>query len=87
MKNALVKRYAREASNNQKLLGLFRGYYLVHSSGRYFISKTKDVEALESMCDKVLTKSDFDYWIDYSSGADTDGKPAWSNIDYTDDFI
>ena len=31
-------------------------------------------------------KLGYEYWIDYSSGIDTAGNPAWANMDYSDDF-
>ncbi len=63
------------------------GYYLVHSSGRFFISEKVNPCALERICDKVLTDTDYDYWIDYSFGYDVNQVVAWSNIDHTDKFI
>lgn len=63
------------------------GYYLVHSSGRYFISETVSESALEKVCNKVLTDNDYQYWIDYSFGLDINRAVAWGNMDYTDRFI
>ncbi len=62
------------------------GYYLVHSTGRHFISTHVNVASLERVCDNVLTK-DYDYWIDYGMGKDVNGNIAWANMDYTDKFI
>jgi hypothetical protein len=63
------------------------GYYLVHSSGRHFISDKVSEYALNNVCNKVLTDTDYDYWVDYSLGRDVDGKVCWGNMDYTDKFI
>ena len=66
------------------------GYWLVRDfdGQRFFISEKVDKQALEKICDKVLTdKTGSDYWIDYCYGLDVQGIPAWSNIDQIDQFI
>lgn len=77
------------AMRNKELKGSCKrvGYYLVHSSGRFFISEKVSESALNSICNKVLTNRDYLYWIDYNLGLDVDGKVAWANLDYTDNFI
>jgi len=64
-----------------------RGFYLVHSTGRYFISEQVCEQSLQNVCNKILTDSDYDYWIDYSFGLDVKGCVHWSNIDQTDKFL
>ena len=63
-----------------------RGFYLVHSSGRHFISDVVCSHSLEQVCNKFLTATDYNYWIDYSFGLDVMGYIHWSNIDQTDRF-
>lgn len=74
---------------SEQTSGLAYGYYLVRESdgARFFISKVVDRESLDSVCDKVLTELDYEYWIDRSSGADVDGNPAWCNIDFSNRFV
>ncbi len=63
------------------------GYYLVHHTGRYFISEDRNEYALNKLCNKVLSDTDYQYWIDYSLGRDVNGAIAWINLDQTDLFI
>lgn len=63
------------------------GYYLVHSTGRYFISEQVSEYNLNNVCNKVLSDTNYDYWIDYSYGLDVNRAVAWMNIDCTDKFI
>lgn len=83
------KAKAKEQQVYEQSNGLACGYYLVRESdgARFFISKVVDAEALDSVCSAVLTDLDYRYWIDRSSGAGVDGKPAWCNLDFTDRFI
>ncbi len=70
--------------------GIAIGYYLVRESdkARFYISKVVDTYALEKVADKVLSdKTGYDYYVDYSFGADLQGKPAWMNLDLTDRFL
>lgn len=64
------------------------GYYFKYAAGNpVFISAKINLEALEKVADKILNdKIGYEYWIDYSSGIDTAGNPAWANMDYSDDF-
>lgn len=72
----------------QESNGTRRGYYLVKNHNRHFISESVNPEALERVAKRVLSDSvGWDYWIDYSSGADVNGGAAWSNLDHTDNFI
>ena len=65
-----------------------RGYYLVKGNERHFISASVSESALNKVCDHVLSdKKGWDYWVDFSYGADVNGKSAWANIDQTDRFI
>ena len=68
---------------------LSRGYWLVKESdgSRHYISGTVSESRLESVCKRVLTESDYQYWIDYCHGIDVNGSPAWANTDQTDRFI
>lgn len=64
------------------------GYYLVKNDQRFFISPTVNESSLDKVCNRVLSElKGWDYWIDYSHGADVYGEPAWSNCDQTDLFI
>ena len=83
------KARTKEQQSFEKSNGLAYGYYLVRESdgARFFISKVVDKQALDTVCSAVLTDEDFQYWIDRSSGADIDGKPAWCNLDFTDRFV
>jgi hypothetical protein len=76
-KSYFTKRSKEKALEDQ-LKGTYRGYYLVRESDgcRFFISPCEDIEALEQVADKVLTDTDYAYWIDYSLGVDVEGKPA-----------
>jgi hypothetical protein len=87
-KSYFTKRSKEKALEDQ-LKGTYRGYYLVRESDgcRFFISPCEDIEALEQVADKVLTDTDYAYWIDYSLGVDVEGKPAWMNMDYTEKFL
>ncbi len=80
---------SKEKALEEQLKGTYRGYYLVKVSdgSRHFISPYEDIEALEQVADKVLTDTDYAYWIDYSLGVDVEGKPAWMNMDYTERFL
>lgn len=63
------------------------GYWLVTPSGRWFISRQPDTEALEALCKKVLKESEgWEYWIDYCLGKYADGSLAWNNLDYSEHF-
>jgi hypothetical protein len=90
---SFIKTYSKHYNKNTKEQGIsdcsYKGYYLVKTSSgeRFFISTKVDVEALEKVADKVLTDTDYDYWIDYSNGFDVQGKVAWSNFDMTDKFF
>lgn len=63
------------------------GYYLVHHTGRYFISVDRNEYALNKLCNKVLSDTDYQYWIDYSLGKDVNGDIAWVNLDQSYLFI
>lgn len=83
---ALKKRDDKELSSS----GILRGYYLVRDSdkARFYIAKSVDVNALESVADKMLSdKNGYGYTIAYSYGLDVHGNHAWSNVDHTDSFI
>ena len=62
------------------------GYYMVTKSWRYFIDKYPSSSALHICADKVLSDSEFNYWIDYYHGLDTKGYHQWRNIDLSDLF-
>lgn len=83
----ILNRMRRERNKAQEETCERVGYYLVHSTGRYFISEHVSESALERVANKVLTDTDFDYWIDYSLGFDVDRRVAWANFDFTDRFI
>lgn len=80
-----VKRYTREIKGTVEVV---EGYYLVLSNDdRIWFSETVDESALEKVCDKYLTDTDYNYWIEYCHGVDVHGRLAWSNLDHTDKFI
>jgi hypothetical protein len=81
--NTIRKQRNEEAEQNHSRIG----YYLVHHTGRYFISEKVNEPALNKLCNKVLSDTDYDYWIDYSMGLDVTGRVAWVNLDLTDKFI
>ena len=77
------KRVKEEKQSNCTLCG----YYAVVEDKRYFISEKVDEDALNDVLRPLLNKeNNYDYWIDYSYGADVDGKPAWANLDFSDRF-
>lgn len=64
------------------------GYYVVKGTDRHFVSSQVSEPALNRVCERVLSDAKgWDYWVDYSSGPDVNGKPAWSNVDQTGRFI
>ena len=68
--------------------GLRQGYYLVKGESRHYISATVSEHALNRVATRVLSdKVGWNYWVDYSHGADVFGNPAWANIDQTDRFL
>lgn len=86
----LQKRYRAENHAAAKLNGTAKGYYLVRTAdgSRFFINSCIDVLELEAVAETYLGgKHGWDYWIDYSSGADVNGNPAWDNVDHSDLFI
>lgn len=86
-------RYRAEKHAQAKLNGTAKGYYLVRVSdgARFFINTCVDVLELEAVAETYLGAKHgwdyWDYWIDYSSGADVNGNPAWDNLDCTALFI
>ena len=83
-----MKTLRRQLQTDSEKTGLRKGYYLVKNETRYFISASVSEPALNLVCNRVLSDSKgWDYWIDYSQGVDTQGNPAWANIDQTDSFI
>lgn len=66
-----------------------RGYWLVRKSDqqRFYISENVSEWKLNQVCNRVLSDTDFDYWVDYCLGPDVFGNPAWINLDQTDRFI
>lgn len=81
-KTAMMQREINAEQSFQRV-----GYYLVHYTGRYFISDKINEYLLNKICNKVLTDTDYQYWIDYSLGSDVKGNVAWVNMDQTDLFI
>lgn len=85
-----LRRYRAEKKAQAKLNGTAKGYYLVRESDgeRFFINSCIDTLELEAVAETYLGgKHGWDYWIDRSSGADVNGKPAWDNLDHSDLFI
>lgn len=66
------------------------GFWLVRNCdrARYFISEYISEPALNRVCNRVLSdKTGWGYWIDRCHGRDVHGNVAWSNMDWTDQFI
>ena len=81
-------RYRKRIKEEQLENCTYPGYYVVVEDKRYFVSEKVDTDALNTVLEPLLNKHNgYDYWIDYSCGADVDGKPAWVNLDYSDKFI
>ena len=82
------KQVAKRYKESIQSTGEAKGYYLRTGDKFYFISKSVDLSALERVASQVLNdKVGYEYWVDYSSGLDVEGKIAWSNLDYTDRFF
>ncbi len=65
-----------------------KGFYLVHISGRLFVSEQLSEPALQRVCAAVLSDAaGWDYWVDYCLGSDINGAWAWANLDQTERFI
>ena len=86
---SFARQYAQHTKRQQAAANKLHGYYLVKESddSRHYISASADRAALERVCDKVLTDTDFDYWVDRYYGADVNGCASWANVDLTDLFF
>ena len=72
--NQFAKHYKQQQNKS--------GYYLVKTDGsRYFISQDVSLKALERVCDKVLSDTDYNYWIAYLNPCiyNVDGSLSWAN--------
>ena len=69
--------------------GVLRGYWLVRESDgeRFYICENVSENYLNRVAKTVLTDNNFQYWIDYCHGLDVHGRPAWNNLDCTEQFI
>lgn len=75
-------------SGGNPAVDVIRGYYLVLPNGdRHWFSSTITERALERICNKYLTDTQFSYWVDFCHGRDVGGNLAWANVDQTDSFI
>lgn len=85
----VLRKIEKEKEKQQIKNNTLPGFYLVRESDRqrFFVSSTVDCAALEKVCDKVLSDSDYQYWIDYCFGLDVNRCIAWANIDQTDRFL
>jgi hypothetical protein len=65
------------------------GFYLVLPSGaRHLISQELSVSAFERACDRYLCEAEgWRYWVDRLLGLDVHRRYAWSNLDWTDEFL
>lgn len=66
------------------------GYWLVrdYDRARYFISKHISEPALNRVCNRVLSdKTGWGYWVDRCLGRDIKGNVAWTNLDWSDQFL
>ena len=85
---SILNRIKKNREKEQEYSYCRMGYWLVRDfdGQRFFVSEKVDEQALEKVCNNVLTDS-YKYWIDYCFGFDVQGIPAWSNIDQIDQFI
>lgn len=75
-------------SDNIRFVGEKRGYYLhvKHTDKKHWFAETFQQAALqlESVCNKHLTDTQYQYSVLYSLGLDVEGRIAWANADHTE---